>query len=189
MTTFMKHASLISIAALMTVGTAGLASAQSESYGKQDICATNPEACAPKMRKLDSQDDGMTKKRRVQQDADEGLTITSDQPRRIKQAEWKFDSNRHQRRRHRDKVFRFEFGGFWYPEPYWLTPGFAVSYGLPIRLGCGEGREIVRDRGFRRVRTVECRGRTYTYLGRRHGDTFRVLVSARSGRIVDVDPI
>ena len=109
-----------------------------------------------------------------------------DQP-RVKHSEvdWKFNSNLHERRRHKDDRFRFYFGGFWYPEPYWL------GYGLVInpRVSCGEGRAIVRDRGFNRVRTVECRGRTYTYLGRRHGDTFKVLVSSRSGRIVDVDPI
>jgi hypothetical protein len=54
---------------------------------------------------------------------------------------------------------------------------------------CQEGREIIAARGFRDVRIVECRGRTYTYLGRRHGDTFRIFVSSRSGRITNVDPI
>jgi hypothetical protein len=109
-----------------------------------------------------------------------------DQP-RVKQADvdWKFDPNRHERRRHKDDRFRFYFSGFWYPEPYWMGYGLAIN----PRVSCGEGRAIVRDRGFYRVRTVECRGRTYTYLGRRHGDAFRVLVSSRSGRIVDVDPI
>lgn len=108
-----------------------------------------------------------------------------DQPRvKQTQSDWRFDANRHERRRNKDDRFRFFFGGFWYPEPYW-------RYGLVInpRVSCGEGRLIVRDRGFRRVRTVECRGRTYTYLGRRHGDTFRVILSSRTGRIIDVDPI
>jgi hypothetical protein len=109
-----------------------------------------------------------------------------DQP-RVKQSEanWKFDPNREERRRHKDDRFRFYFGGFWYPEPYWLGYGLAVN----PRVSCGEGRAIVRDRGFYRVRTVECSGRTFTYLGRRHGDTFRVLVSSRTGRIIDVNPI
>lgn len=30
---------------------------------------------------------------------------------------WKFDANRHDRRRKKDNRFRFEFEGFWYPEP------------------------------------------------------------------------
>jgi hypothetical protein len=136
------------------------------------------------MRKAEPQDKGVVKKRRVEEQA-----LSSDEPRSMKQAEWRFDPNKHERRRSRDKHFRFEFGGFWYPEPYWLVPGFSYSYGLSPRIGCREGQAIVRDRGFNRVRTIECSGRTYTYLGRRHGDRFRVYVSSRSGRIVDVDRI
>jgi hypothetical protein len=101
------------------------------------------------------------------------------------QSKWKFDPNRHERRRDKDNEFRFYFGGFWYPQPYWLGYGL----GVPYRISCGEGRAIVRDRGFHRVRTIECRGPTYTYLGRRHGDTFRVLVNSRRGRIIDVDRV
>jgi hypothetical protein len=98
---------------------------------------------------------------------------------------WKFDSNRHERRHRKDDRFRFYFGGFWYPQPYWL------GYGLPVnpRISCFEGRAIVDARGFNRVRTLECRGATYTYLGRRHGDDFRVLLNARTGRIIDVDRV
>lgn len=51
------------------------------------------------------------------------------------------------------------------------------------RVSCGEGREIVAER-FNRVRVVECNGGTYTYLGRSQGDTYRILVNARTGRIV-----
>jgi len=99
------------------------------------------------------------------------------------QSNWKFDSNRHERRRHRDDRFRFHFGGFWYPQPFWL------GYGLVSpRLSCGEGRAIVRDRGFNRVRALECQGRTFTYLGHRRGDTYRILVNSRTGRIADIDP-
>jgi hypothetical protein len=39
------------------------------------------------------------------------------------------------------------------------------------------------------VRTVECNGRTYTYLGNRRGDTFRILMSSRSGSMLDRDRI
>ncbi|HEY7765626.1 MAG TPA: hypothetical protein VIB38_11605 [Aestuariivirgaceae bacterium] len=100
-------------------------------------------------------------------------------------SDWKFDARKHRRQRHKDNDFRFFFGGFWYPQPYWLGYGLNVPY----RIGCGEGRAIVRDRGFNRVRTIECQGRSYTYLGRRHGDRFRVMVNSRNGRIIDVDRI
>jgi hypothetical protein len=103
------------------------------------------------------------------------------------QANWTFDSSRHRRHRHRDATFRFYFGGWWYPYPYWQenyyvvgTPGYGIS--------CGQGLRIVAER-FNRVRVVECRGRAYTYLGRRHGDDFQILLSSRSGRIIDVNEI
>ena len=102
---------------------------------------------------------------------------------KVETQSWRFDSNRHERRRHRDHQFRFHFGGFWYPQPYWLHYGLVNP-----RLSCGEGRAIVRDRGFNRVRILECQGRTFTYLGRRHGDTYRILVNSRTGRIADIDP-
>jgi hypothetical protein len=188
MTYLEKHVSIVSAVALMAIGSAGVANAQSKSYGERsDFCVENPDKCGPQMTKPGGDDQGyMKKKRRIQSD-DAQVDVQFDQPRTTYEArsDWKFDSNRHERRRHKDDRFRFYFGGFWYPEPYWLGYGLRVPY----RIACAEGREIVRDRGFRRVRTIECRGRTYTYLGRRHGDSFRVVVSARSGRIIDVDPV
>jgi hypothetical protein len=183
-----KHASIISAVALLAAGSAGVATAQSKSYGDgNNFCAENPEQCGPKMNRTES-DDQTLKKRRIQRDEGRVERDDSDKPRRMKQAQsdWKFDSRRHKRSRHKDDDFRFFFGGFWYPEPYWSGYGLVA---VPYRVGCAEGRAIVRDRGFNRVRTLECRGRTFTYLGRRHGDTFKVLLSARTGRIVDVDPI
>ena len=191
MNAFAKHASIVSALALMTIGSAGLANAQSKSYGdNNNYCAENPGKCGPEMNKSGAGDDeqGYTKKRRIQRDDEQSSSNESDQPRRMKQAQsdWKYDSNRHQRRRHKDDEFRFYFGGFWYPQPYWQDYGLV---GAPYRIGCAEGRSIVRDRGFYRVRTIECQGRTFTYIGRRHGDTFRVILNSRTGRIVDVDPV
>ena len=160
---FLKHAAIVSTAALMTVGSASFANAQTKTYGdvqmkpkgdQSDFCAQNPGKCGP------------SKVNEAKMD-------------------WKFDSNRHERRRHKDDNFRFYFGGYWYPQPYWLGYGLRVN----PRISCGEGRLILRDRGFNRVRPIECQGRTYTYFGRRHGDSFTVLLNARTGRIVDVDAI
>lgn len=58
----------------------------------------------------------------------------------------------------------------------------------PRRISCGKGRAIVAAR-FNRVRVVECRGGTYTYLGRRRGETFRVLINPRTGRIIGRAPL
>ena len=99
--------------------------------------------------------------------------------------DWKYDSDKHRRRHHKDAEYRFYNSGYWYPQPYWQ--GYAVVSN--DRLSCRDGREAVRDRGFYRVKPIECRGRTFTYLAHRRGEAFKILVSARSGRIVDVDPI
>ena len=68
-------------------------------------------------------------------------------------------------------------------------PRWGYDYGYVDYRGisCGEGRRIVRHAGFRRVRTLDCRGRTFAYSGWRHGDRYIVRLSRRSGRIVDVD--
>jgi hypothetical protein len=57
------------------------------------------------------------------------------------------------------------------------------------KISCRRGERIVERAGFRRVRPRDCRGRTYVYIGRRHGDTFLIRVNSRRGRIVDVDRI
>ena len=96
--------------------------------------------------------------------------------------DWKYDSNRHKRSRNKDSRYRYYYGGYWYLEPYWMGPVFS-------RVSCGEGRAIVNDSGFNRVRTIECSGRNYTYAARRHGDTFRVALNSRTGEIVSVRPM
>jgi hypothetical protein len=122
----------------------------------------------------------MPRKKRVQNsnDVNVDVDVNAGSQKRVRHADWKFDPNRHQRRRNKSTTFRFYFGGYWYPQPYWEI--YSVR---PYRISCGEGRAIVAER-FNRVRVVECRGGIYTYLGRRQGDTFRVLVNSRSGRIV-----
>ena len=56
------------------------------------------------------------------------------------------------------------------------------SYGI----SCEEGRDQVRDSGFRKVRAVNCDGKRYTYKARRNGNPYIVRVSRRSGDIVSV---
>jgi hypothetical protein len=191
MNTLIRHATIVSTFALITAATAGLASAQDSYGGQGNYCAENPDQCGTRqMRQYDQGDEGdqgYMRKRRIQMDEDQGqATVQPDLPRRHAQSDWQFDPNKQRRQRHRSSEFRFEFGSYWYPEPYWLGYGYGLA--APYRIGCGEGRAIVRDQGFYRVRTVECYGRAYTYIGRRHGDTYQVLVSAKSGRIIDVNP-
>jgi hypothetical protein len=121
------------------------------------------------------------KRREVNRDRDGGDNNRVDRKREARK-DWKYDSNRHKRSRNKDSRYRYYYGGYWYLEPYWTGPVFS-------RVSCGEGRAIVNDSGFNRVRTIECSGRNYTYAARRHGDTFRVALNSRTGEIVSVRPM
>jgi hypothetical protein len=103
------------------------------------------------------------------------------------QSAWRDDSHKNRRRNHRDNTYRFSYGGFWYDQPYWLEEGYSPDddYGI----SCGDGRDIVDQEGFNRVRVVECNGRTFTYVGLRHGDMFQVKLDSITGRILSARPI
>jgi hypothetical protein len=75
-----------------------------------------------------------------------------------------------------------------YEEPRYYEPRYEhrrpryESY----RISCDDGSQAVRDVGFRKVRPIDCSGRSYTYKARRHGNPFVVKVSSRSGRVISV---
>lgn len=175
--------------ALMTVGTAGLASSAQYNKPMSDSCVSDQKECPVQGTQNSTQLQGHSGKRHIQKEQNkiEGQLTNGQAYQTVVQAhsKWKFDPNNFEHRRHKDSHFRFEYGGYWYPEPYWLGYGLSMNYGV----SCGGGRNIMADHGFRRVRTIECHGRTFTYLGRRHGHTYRVLVSSRSGQIVSVRPV
>ena len=73
-------------------------------------------------------------------------------------------------------LLRFEFGEYLPSEPAWRAGG----------ISCASGVVIVGHRGFYDVESFECHGRIFTYLGRYHGDSFRIFVNSRTGRIIGV---
>ena len=182
-----------SILALMTAFSLTAASAQDRNQMQrpsgQDNCVG--VECMPdqggspeRMQRPDDSNAGKMKgdsdkRRKVTRDND-----GNDRVDRNRQArrDWQYDSNRHHRSRNKDARYRYYYGGYWYLEPYWTLPVYS-------RVSCGEGRAIVDDSGFYRVRTIECSGRTYTYAARRHGDVFRVALNSRTGEIVSVRPM
>jgi len=128
-------------------------------------------------------DQGMPRKKRLKAQGNDNDDVDVNVQGRVKVGQgdkWRFDPSQHHRRRHRDATFRFYLDGFWYEQPYWEVYSVRTRYGV----SCGQGRAIVSER-FNRVRVVECNGGTYTYLGRRQGDTYRILLNARTGRIID----
>jgi hypothetical protein len=97
-------------------------------------------------------------------------------PRRDQASNFQFNPDRHNRRRGRNDLFRFFFNGYYYDRPYWQQGYYEPRYS---RISCGEGRRIVADDDYLRVRTVECVGTTFTYQARRGGHTYRVYVNSR----------
>jgi hypothetical protein len=70
--------------------------------------------------------------------------------------------------------YRFRDGYGWY-RPNALS--------IRGRLSCGEAKWRVRSHGFRKVSTIECEGRTYTFKARRGDHRVVVYVNARSGAV------
>ncbi len=65
-----------------------------------------------------------------------------------------------------------------------LSIGTSLNNGRAIT--CRGGERILRNRGFRDIRRVDCRGRFLVYRAWRGGNRFEIAVSAHNGRVVDV---
>ena len=65
-----------------------------------------------------------------------------------------------------------------------ITIGSSLNRGRAIT--CRQGERILRSRGFRDIRRVDCRGRFLIYRAWRGGSRFEIAVSAHNGRVVDV---
>ncbi len=204
MSTMFRNAAMASSIALMAFAGAGMATAQDNNKNYRTLndcvdqrsCGDQRPGNSGKQRSQNNQgyDQGeapgdmqIRKKRRQNSqsynDGDQPETIQVHKKRSAQNnsRNWKYDSNRHDRRRSKNSQFRFYFGGFYYAQPYWAGETYGVQ---SYRVSCGEGRSIVDENGYNRVRAIECGGRTFTYLGRRNGDTFKVFLNSRTGRIV-----
>jgi hypothetical protein len=101
--------------------------------------------------------------------------------RRDQASNFQFDPDRHNRRRARNDLFRFFFNGYYYDRPYWQNGYYEPR---SSRISCAEGRRIIADEDFSRIRTIECNGTSYTYQARRGSNTYRLLVSSTRGTIL-----
>ena len=50
---------------------------------------------------------------------------------------------------------------------------------------CSQGERLLRFRGYRDIRRVDCRGRFFVYRAWRGGSRFEIAIRARDGRVVD----
>jgi hypothetical protein len=88
----------------------------------------------------------------------------------------------------------FRCGGYgYYPRPGYFVPHPGYDYddgdGYGDRVSCKEARWIVRERGFRDVRTADCGGKYHTFFARKKGGTFRIKIYSRNGRIHSIRSI
>ena len=68
-----------------------------------------------------------------------------------------------------------------YREGYgWYRPSYDGRRG---RVSCREARQEIRSRGFYKIETIECDGRTYTFHASRGNARYTVYVNSRNGRI------
>jgi hypothetical protein len=65
-----------------------------------------------------------------------------------------------------------------------INVGSSLNNGRGIT--CAQGERILRNRGFRDVRRVNCRGRYFVYRGWRGGNRFEIAVRSSNGRVVDM---
>ncbi len=65
-------------------------------------------------------------------------------------------------------------------------PGYRLYDDFGDSISCREASWIVRERGYRRVSTIECRGSSYTFVAQKRGRNFQIKVHARSGDIISI---
>jgi hypothetical protein len=77
-----------------------------------------------------------------------------------------------------------------------VLPAAAQSVNININVGtslnngrgisCAQGERILRNRGFRDVRRIDCRGRHFVYRAWRGGSRFEITVRSSNGRVVNI---
>lgn len=56
-------------------------------------------------------------------------------------------------------------------------------------VSCGEAKWEVKNANFRKVKTLDCSGKTYTFSGWKHGDKYRIKVGRKHGQIISVSEV
>lgn len=66
----------------------------------------------------------------------------------------------------------------------------SISIGTNLNRGrgisCSQGERLLRNRGFRDVRRIDCRGRFFVYRAWRGSSRFEIAIRQRDGRVVDM---
>ena len=65
-----------------------------------------------------------------------------------------------------------------------ISIGSSISNGRGIT--CSQGERRLRNRGWRDVRRIDCRGSRFVYRGWRGGNRYEVVLRSRDGRVTSV---
>lgn len=65
-----------------------------------------------------------------------------------------------------------------------INVGSSLNNGRGIT--CAQGERLLRNRGFRDIRRIDCRGRYFVYRGWRGGSRFEITVRSSNGRVVNM---
>ena len=101
------------------------------------------------------------------------------------------DERRRDRRRRRPSIY-LDFGPYYDPfyDPYYTYPRdfgpryYRPYYDRPQRITCSYAKQLLRNRGYRRIKATDCRGTVYGFTAWRAGKRYRLRVSARNGAIL-----
>ena len=74
-------------------------------------------------------------------------------------------------------------GGYYAPRPHYYAPR---PYYAPRVSYCSKARRKIRNRGYYKIRAIDCSGSRYTFHAKRGGVWFRLRLKARSGYIYKV---
>jgi hypothetical protein len=73
------------------------------------------------------------------------------------------------------------------PPPGYYRPPPPPDFYYSDRISCRQAKNIVRNEGFHQVRALDCEGRQYQFRASYKGRPVIVVISSRSGRILDVE--
>lgn len=67
-----------------------------------------------------------------------------------------------------------------------INIGIGTNLNRGRGISCSQGERLLRNRGFRDVRRIDCRGRFFVYRAWRGNTRFEIAVRQFDGRIVDM---
>lgn len=73
------------------------------------------------------------------------------------------------------------YGGGYYAPPPRYRPRRVTR-----RLNCRQARRVLRNYGYRNIRTLNCRGKRYKFNAVKRGRWYRVRMNSRNGRLFGI---